>query len=83
MKDNSKYFKYINLKKRYKLTNEKISSIFKDYIKIEKAINTFIPNYICNIKKFIENQQLLIKELIHIINNILIENIYNSNLINS
>ena len=71
----------ISHKERYKSTNKRISSLFNDYNKYitnyEDEINnhqnknkSFIPAV--NIKNLIENQQLLIKELVHIINNLLL-----------
>lgn len=79
-------FKYsiILNKEKYKKINDKISTLFKDYFSlmnkysyeinyIEQIVNSYIPKKNFNIKKFIENQQLLIKDLVNIINNALSE----------
>ena len=86
MKEKEEKFKYsiILNKEKYKKINDKISTLFKDYFSlmnkysyeinyIEQIVNSYIPNKNFNIKKFIENQQLLIKDLVNIINNALSE----------
>ena len=78
---NSKYL-LITQKDKYKNTNDKIISLSKDYYTyinsflyeinyIEHIVNSYSPKKNFNIKNFLENQQLLIKELVHIINQIL------------
>jgi len=69
-------------KEKFSFINNKISNIFKEYYNlvdtysyeinyIEKSINSFKPKKRLNIKTFIDNQQLLIKDLVNIINNLL------------
>ena len=69
-------------KEKFFHINTQISSIFQDYHNlidtysyeinfIENSINSFNPRKKFNIKNFIEKQQLLIKDLVNIINNML------------
>ena len=69
-------------KEKFSIINNKISNIFKEYYNLidtysyeinylEKSINSFKPKKKLNIKNFIDNQQLLIKDLVNIINNLL------------
>jgi len=69
-------------KDKFAKINTKIINIFKDYYNlidtysyeikyIENSINSFKPKKKFNIKNFIDNQQLLIKDLVNIINNLL------------
>ena len=78
---NSSNFISVN-KEKFSKINIKISNIFKDYYNlidtysyeinyIENSINSFKPKNKLNIKTFIDNQQLLIKDLVNIINNLL------------
>ena len=78
---NSSIFISVN-KEKFSKINIKISNIFKDYYNlidtysyeinyIENSINSFKPKNKLNIKNFIDNQQLLIKDLVNIINNLL------------
>ena len=78
---NSSIFISVN-KEKFSKINIKISNIFKDYYNlidtysyeinyIENSINSFKPKNRLNIKTFIDNQQLLIKDLVNIINNLL------------
>ena len=80
-KEKLKYF-LINSKERYKSTNNRISSLYKDYYKLinifedkinnQKVRGVLQPkNNVNLLKKFIENQQIIIKELVNIINNLL------------
>ena len=84
MDENDRNFGYsvIFNKEKYKKQNDKIIAIFKDYFTlidsfsyeinyIENIVNSYLPKKTFNLKKFIENQHLLIKELINIINNLL------------
>ena len=70
-------------KEKFIQINSKISSVFQDYYNlietysyeinyIENSINSFHPIKKFNIKNFIEKQQLLIKDLVNIINNMLL-----------
>ena len=79
--NNSSIFISVN-KEKFSKINKKISNIFKDYYNlidtysyeinyIENSINSFNPKNKLNIKNFINNQQLLIKDLVNIINNLL------------
>ena len=69
-------------KEKFGKINSKLINIFKDYYNlidtysyeinyIENSINSFKPKNKLNIKNFIDNQQLLIKDLVNIINNLL------------
>ena len=69
-------------KEKFSKINSKISNVFKEYYNLidtysyeinylEKSINSFKPKKKLNIKHFIDNQQLLIKDLVNIINNLL------------
>ena len=69
-------------KEKFSQINTKITNIFKDYYNlvdtysyeinyIENYINSFKPKKRLNIKNFIDGQQLLIKDLVNIINNLL------------
>ena len=69
-------------KEKFGKINTKLINIFKDYYHlidtysyeinyIENSINSFKPKNKLNIKNFIDNQQLLIKDLVNIINNLL------------
>lgn len=81
MKDEKHLLKHSFLlnKEEYKKINDKISTSFKDYFYlmkkcsyeinyIEEIINSCFVNKKFKIKNFIENQQLLIKDLVNIIN---------------
>jgi hypothetical protein len=70
-------------REKFSIVNNKISKIFKEYYNlvdtysyeinyIENSINSFKPKKKFKIKNFIDNQQLLIKELVNIINNLLL-----------
>lgn len=84
MKEEEKlnYATIINNEK-YKKVNDKITLSYNEYYNImiknsyefnymEQVINSYIPHKNINLKQFIENQQLLIKDLVNIINNILL-----------
>ena len=75
-------YSIINHKEKYKSTNKKISSLFNDYNKYISTYEDEINNHqnrnnsfisTVNIKSLIENQQLLIKELVNIINHLLLD----------
>ena len=81
MKDEKHLLKHSFLlnKDEYKKINDKLSTSFKDYFYlmkkcsyeinyIEEIINSCFVNKNFKIKNFIENQQLLIKDLVNIIN---------------
>ena len=81
MKEDKQILKHPLLlnKEEYNNLNDKISASFKDYLLlmnkfsyeinyIDQIINSCIPKNKFNIKGFINNQHLLIKELINIIN---------------
>ncbi len=81
MKEDKQILKHPLLlnKEEYNNLNDKISTSFKDYLLlmykfsyeinyIDQIINSCIPKNKFNIKSFINNQHLLIKELINIIN---------------
>lgn len=84
MKEEEKInFATIINKEKYKKVNDKITLSYNEYYNImiknsyefncvEQAINSYIPQKNFNLKQFIENQQLLIKDLVNIINNILL-----------
>ena len=68
---NSKYI-LISQKDKYKMTNDKITSLNKEYYNlinsfayemnyIEHIINSYYPKKNFSIKDFLDNQQLLIK----------------------
>ena len=70
-------------REKFSIVNNKISKTFKEYYNlvdtysyeisyIENSINSFKPKKKFKIKNFIDNQQLLIKELVNIINNLLL-----------
>lgn len=86
MEEKSKNSKYILIsqKDKYKMTNDKITSLNKEYYNlinsfayemnyIEHIINSYYPKKNFSIKDFLDNQQLLIKELVIIINNLIKE----------
>ena len=70
-------------KEKFAKINTKITNIFKEYYNlienysyeincIENSVNSFKPKNKLKLKNFIDNQQLLIKELVNIINNLLL-----------
>ena len=70
-------------KEKFVKINTKITNIFKEYHNIienysyeinciENSVNSLKPKYKLKLKNFIDNQQLLIKELVNIINNLLL-----------
>ena len=70
-------------KEKFEHVNSKITSLFNEYYNllgiysykidyIENSINSFKPKHKLKLKNFIENQQSLIKELVNIINNLLL-----------
>ena len=75
---NSSIFISVN-KEKFSKINIKISNIFKDYYNLIDTYsyefnyieNSIKPKSKLNIKTFIDNQQLLIKDLVNIINNLL------------
>lgn len=96
MEENGRNFGYpvIFNKEKYQKTNDKITNIFKDYFTlinsfsyeinyIENIVNSYLTKKKFNLKKFVENQNLLIKELINIINNLLSKIQFNTNKSNS
>ena len=85
LKTKSSKYLLISQKDKYKNTNDKIISLSKDYYTyinsflyeinyIEHIVNSYSPKKNFNIQNFLENQQSLIKELVHIINQILAKN---------
>ena len=70
-------------KEKFEHVNSKITNLFNEYYNllgiysykidyIENSINSFKPKHKLKLKNFIENQQSLIKELVNIINNLLL-----------
>ena len=96
MEENAINFRYplISNKEKFQKTNDKIEAIFKDYFTlinsfsyelnyIENIVNSYLQKKNFNLKKFVDNQHFLIKELINIINNLLSKIQFNSNISNS